>query len=294
MEVERLRVLAKLPVLPVAIILTLLFLVPSAVAKNLLGLNDRHHSPQPSPGVKRILLLGQNAIVGVGLEAIETPGRQLETKLTRTEVIHAAVPNQSLPQVFLRLKELVRAYSPDQVIIYPEENFWIDYLHESKMIRNKDGEPERLSTRYSPLPTYIRERPSLAKLGLKIKKAYFAAHLSVVRRLYSLKIRRAPDAEAKYRIAGEATFRYIREIEAYLAKAKISVIWIGRVSSGEKAEVLLLDAAGVESPRCILPTGFPGDQDFLSRSRSFNREASAIFSRTVADCLRRLSLPNER
>lgn len=81
------------------------------------GLRDRERSLERSPGVRRIVVLGDSFTWGWGLHDHEAFPRVLESRLPRTEVVNLGVTAFGLPQEFDYLKLEGVLYQPDIVIL---------------------------------------------------------------------------------------------------------------------------------------------------------------------------------
>jgi hypothetical protein len=83
---------------------------------------QREYAPEPPPGVRRVLCVGDSFVFGAGLTDEETMPAQLETALNvpapgRWEVLNLAVSGYGTDQQYLRLLQLGFSYSPDIVVL---------------------------------------------------------------------------------------------------------------------------------------------------------------------------------
>src|SRR5262249_32301931 len=78
------------------------------------------HSSTRTPGVRRILLLGDSVTFGYGVDQTQSFPAALETLLnkgtTKYEVINAGVPGFSIRDEAALLPSLIQKYSPDVVM----------------------------------------------------------------------------------------------------------------------------------------------------------------------------------
>ena len=88
-----------------------------AVFINQKGLRDRDYSYERTPGKKRILVLGDSFVWGLGVEQNQVFTEQLENLLTNVEVINAGVSGYSTDQELLWFKSEGIKYNPDLVIL---------------------------------------------------------------------------------------------------------------------------------------------------------------------------------
>jgi len=86
------------------------------------GLRDKEYPYLRSPGIKRILVLGDSFSWGWGVEAEETFPDLLEGALHNVEVINAGVPGYSTDQELIWLEREGLKYQPDLVILQFFEN----------------------------------------------------------------------------------------------------------------------------------------------------------------------------
>lgn len=92
------------------------------VAFNSLGLRDDERSPQPAPGVLRILALGDSVTFGMGVAQEKTYPRQLESLLGRelgspVEVLNMGMPGYNTAHQLAQLRELGLALQPKVVVL---------------------------------------------------------------------------------------------------------------------------------------------------------------------------------
>lgn len=92
------------------------------VRVNPLGLRGPDTTPQPAPGRRRLLFLGDSVVYGEGLEQQDTLPTLLETALndgrrTPTEVLNAAAPGYNTEAELAFLRELGLSLAPDGVIL---------------------------------------------------------------------------------------------------------------------------------------------------------------------------------
>ena len=126
------------------------------VATNSEGLRDNEHPLTRVPGKKRILLLGDSATWGFGVEQWETFGELLEQRRPDWEVINAGVSGYGTDQEYLYYKTRGFAYEPDIVVMVfsgndPENNFHpVQYWHNKPLFRI-EGEGIQLTN--VPVPT---------------------------------------------------------------------------------------------------------------------------------------------
>jgi lysophospholipase L1-like esterase len=92
-----------------------------AVRTNSLGLRDREISPHKTPGVRRLLVLGDSMTFGWGAAEEDTYPRTLERLLNRDgiryEVINAGVGNYNSAQEFAYFKTRGIGLQPDELIL---------------------------------------------------------------------------------------------------------------------------------------------------------------------------------
>jgi lysophospholipase L1-like esterase len=101
------------------------FLMGQDVSINSLGLRDRELSPTKSPGVYRVLVLGDSTTFGWGVSLDNTASKILERELNaqhipgyeRFEVINAGVGNYDTVQEVTYYKTRGRELNPDMVIL---------------------------------------------------------------------------------------------------------------------------------------------------------------------------------
>lgn len=126
------------------------------VAINSAGLRDEEHPLERVPGKKRMLLLGDSATWGFGVEQRETYGEILERRHPDWEVINAGVSGYGTDQEYLYYKTKGAAYQPDVVLVLfsgndPENNFHsVQYWHNKPLFR-VEGEGIQLTN--VPVPT---------------------------------------------------------------------------------------------------------------------------------------------
>ena len=83
---------------------------------NSLGLRDREYQIPAPPGIRRILVLGDSIVFGVGLEPEQTLSGQLSRLLAPDEAINAGVFGYNLAQEISLLKDVGLRYRPDVVV----------------------------------------------------------------------------------------------------------------------------------------------------------------------------------
>jgi lysophospholipase L1-like esterase len=93
-----------------------------AVHVNSLGLRGAEVTPQPAPGIRRILALGDSQTFGNGLDLSDTWPRQLEQALERAradrwEVLNAGIPGTDTWQHEVLLRRLLTATHPHAVVL---------------------------------------------------------------------------------------------------------------------------------------------------------------------------------
>lgn len=81
------------------------------------GLRDKEYRYSRSPGIKRIVILGDSFSWGWGVEVSEAFPDLLEAALENVEVINAGVPGYSTDQELLWLEREGLKYQPDLVIL---------------------------------------------------------------------------------------------------------------------------------------------------------------------------------
>lgn len=89
----------------------------STFRTNSRGLRDREHSLERTPGVRRIVMLGDSFAWGWGVNDHEVFASVLETRLERTEVVNLGVTAFALAQEFEYLKLEGALYQPDIVVL---------------------------------------------------------------------------------------------------------------------------------------------------------------------------------
>ena len=123
---------------------------------NSAGLRDEERPLERIPGKKRMLLLGDSATWGFGVEQHETYGEILERRHPDWEVINAGVSGYGTDQEYLYYTTKGSAYQPDLVLVLfsgndPENNFHsVQYWH-NKPLFQVEGDGIRLTN--VPVPT---------------------------------------------------------------------------------------------------------------------------------------------
>jgi hypothetical protein len=114
----------------------------SAIQENLNseGFRGRQIPVKRTPGVMRIISVGDSTTFGVGVEAHETYSYVLEQSINRlglrTEVFNAGIPGTNLWQQLLLFERELLKYKPDLVILYSAPNTRLDLFHVRRAIES--------------------------------------------------------------------------------------------------------------------------------------------------------------
>lgn len=98
---------------------------PSAIAVDDRGYREPTRLPQPAAGVRRIALVGDSMVFGLGVNLHETLPAQLQALLRErapVEVINAGVPGYDAPSMVLRAAEALRDFAPTEVVVLVSGN----------------------------------------------------------------------------------------------------------------------------------------------------------------------------
>jgi len=110
------------------------------VAHNAAGLRDRDHAYDREPGRRRILVLGDSAVWGWGVEQAERFTERLEAALPDVDVINTGVPGWSTAQEMLFYEREGRRYRPDVVLLLVVPNDpWENVSGPGPRFRLEDG-----------------------------------------------------------------------------------------------------------------------------------------------------------
>lgn len=119
------------------------------VRTNALGLRGPEAAPHPSPGVTRVLVLGDSFAFGYGVEDEESFPRRLEARWRAegraVEVLNAAVPGYSADHHLVYLRTRGFALEPDLVLVALCEND-VDDLGWSRLALGPDRLPQRIDS----------------------------------------------------------------------------------------------------------------------------------------------------
>ena len=132
------------------------------------GLRDREHSLERSPGVRRIVVLGDSFAWGYGVNDHEVFPRVLESRLRGSEVVNLGVTAFGLRQEFDYLKLEGAQYRPDIVILALCQNdIYRDGLSPQERYRviTAPRVPPTPSGLFGPFKTWVAERVVLYRMG---------------------------------------------------------------------------------------------------------------------------------
>jgi lysophospholipase L1-like esterase len=94
------------------------------------GFRGRDLSPQPTPGVRRIISVGDSTTFGVGVQDEENYTFRLAAQLRErglaAEVLNAGIPGTSLWQQRMLIEDRLLARRPDLVLLYTGPSFRMD------------------------------------------------------------------------------------------------------------------------------------------------------------------------
>ena len=123
---------------------------------NQAGLRDDDYATEKTPGVFRILVLGDSFAWGFGVEKDEIFCERIEQRNTTTELINAAVSGYGTDQEYLFLKHYGLDFHPDAVLLVLHPNDLtnnakaLEYWHAKPVFRiNENGD---LELHNSPVP----------------------------------------------------------------------------------------------------------------------------------------------
>ncbi len=114
----------------------------SAIQENLNneGFRGRQIPVKRTPGVMRIISVGDSTTFGIGVEAYETYSHILEQSLNRrglrAEIFNAGIPGTNLWQQLLLFERELLKYKPDLVILYSGPNMRLDLFHVRRAIES--------------------------------------------------------------------------------------------------------------------------------------------------------------
>ncbi|MBF0446326.1 MAG: hypothetical protein HQL68_12130 [Magnetococcales bacterium] len=125
---------------------------------NSLGYRGKLHGQNHTPGVFRIVLLGDSVGFGWGVDDQQTYGARLETILPEVEVINLAVSGYGTDQELLRLKSEGINFQPDLVILHVVDNDFLEIRRPFMYQRAKpyflQGDDNKLELNNVPVKSY--------------------------------------------------------------------------------------------------------------------------------------------
>jgi hypothetical protein len=140
------------------------------------GLRDREYAYEKSPGMRRILVIGDSFVWGYGVEERETFAKVLETALSHVDVINGGVAGYGTDQELLWLRSEGVRYRPDLVILVMCGND--DDENNSELVYNVYHKPRFTQTARGELVLGGVPVP-LASRALRLKHWLFA-HCALV------------------------------------------------------------------------------------------------------------------
>lgn len=207
------------------------------------GLRDREYSYSRVPGKKRVLVLGDSFVWGLGVGLDQTFSKRLEALLTDTEVINAGVPGYSTDQELLWLERQGTKYKPDLVIVMI---YWDDLAQNTSDLAHSFF----YKPRFQPQPDGSQvltgvpcPDPSVWRVGAKALTLVSGIVHSVVARR-----RGNPDpvrARQQIRLTASLVNRMKRVCEGVDARFMVATICSGRRACTRLADVLKSDNISV-------------------------------------------------
>lgn len=88
-----------------------------AITINAQGYRGRPVGPRPPPGARRVLLLGDSIVFGIGADDAETVSQLLDGRDNGLEPVNLAVQGYGLGQSLLKLEHEGLGFSPDVVVL---------------------------------------------------------------------------------------------------------------------------------------------------------------------------------
>jgi len=161
---------------------------------NAAGLRDIDHPIARTPGMKRILVLGDSFMYGEGVTIPETMPRRLAGLLPGTEVINAGVRGYDLGQEYLYYKHRLHSYRPDLVLLA----FFMNDLAPDQTMESVEG-PDGLPLLYRARPETLARAKESDGGGLRV---FVSSRLRNHSMLYVLLRQRLDDFRARRLRAG--------------------------------------------------------------------------------------------
>ena len=98
---------------------------PSAIQIDARGYRERVRTAKPAPSVRRIAVVGDSMVFGLGVNLHEALPAQLEQRLAgdgAVEVINAGVPGYDAASMVARAGEVVRDFAPTELVVVVDGN----------------------------------------------------------------------------------------------------------------------------------------------------------------------------
>lgn len=140
------------------------------VSVNSRGLRDAEYAPQPGPGVRRVLALGDSQTFGNGLRLADTWPKQMERRLSaapdgpaRWEVLNAGIPGTDTWQHEILLRRLLEAYRVQAVVLA----FYVNDVSPRWRPELRQDRPRERTNSFGKRVAYALKRSVLVSLVLQ-------------------------------------------------------------------------------------------------------------------------------